>query len=49
MTRIRMAQLPFRKHACLIILKILQQKKEIFQIKSSDMFHSSAQKIVGTR
>ena len=37
---------PLRKHAYSTILKILpQKKKEIFQIKNSDMFHISAQNI----
>ena len=34
-----------RKHAYTNILKILQPKKEIFQIKNSDIFHISAQNI----
>ena len=34
-----------RKHAYSNILKILQPKKEIFQIKNSDIFHISAQNI----
>ena len=34
-----------RKHAYSNILKILQQKKENFQIKNSDIFHISAQNI----
>ena len=38
-----------RKHAYSNVLKILQPKKENFQIKNSDMFHMSAQNIAGTR
>ena len=34
-----------RKHAYSNILKILQPKKENFQIKNSDIFHISAQNI----
>ena len=34
-----------RKHAYSNILKTLQPKKEIFQIKNSDIFHISAQNI----
>ena len=34
-----------RKHAYSNILKILQPKKESFQIKISDIFHISAQNI----
>ena len=34
-----------RKHAYSNILKILQPKKENFQIKNSDSFHISAQNI----
>ena len=34
-----------RKHAYSNILKILQPKKENFQIKNSDIFHNSAQNI----
>ena len=34
-----------RKHAYLNILKILPLKNENFQIKSSDIFHISAQNI----
>ena len=34
-----------RKHAYSNILKILQPKKEIFQIKNSDVFHNSSQNI----
>ena len=34
-----------RKHAYSIILKILQPKKENFQIKNSDIFHIPAQNI----
>ena len=34
-----------RKHAYSNILKILQPKKENFQIKNSDIFHTSAQNI----
>ena len=34
---------PLRKHAYSNILKILQPKKENFQIKNSDIFHISAQ------
>ena len=33
------------KHAYSNILKILQPKKEIFQIRNSDIFHISAQNI----
>ena len=36
---------PLRKQAYSDILKILQPKKEIFQIKNSDIFHTSAQNI----
>ena len=36
---------PLRKHAYSNILKILQPKKENFQIKNSDIFHISAQNI----
>ena len=36
---------PLRKHAYSNILKILQPKNENFQIKSSDIFHISAQNI----
>ena len=36
---------PLRKHAYSNILKILQPKKENFQVKSSDIFHISAQNI----
>ena len=36
---------PLRKHAYSNILKILQPKKENFQIKKSDSFHISAQNI----
>ena len=36
---------PLRKHAYLNILKILQPKKENFQIKNSDSVHISAQNI----
>ena len=35
----------FRKHAYSNILKILQPKKENFQIKNSDIFHIPAQNI----
>ena len=34
-----------RKHAYLNILKILPPKNENFQIKNSDIFHITAQKI----
>ena len=34
-----------RKHAYSNILKSLQPKKETFQIKNSDIFHTSAQKV----
>ena len=34
-----------RKHAYSNILKILPQKHEKFQIKTSDIFHTSAQNI----
>ena len=34
-----------RKHAYSNISKILQPKKEIFQIRNSDIFHISAQNI----
>ena len=34
-----------RKHAYSNILEILQPKKENFQVKSSDIFHISAQNI----
>ena len=34
-----------RKHAYSNILKILQPKKDNFQIKNSDIFHTSAQNI----
>ena len=34
-----------RKHAYSNIFKILQPKKETFQIKNSDLFHISAQNI----
>ena len=34
-----------RKHAYSNILKILQPKTEIFQMKNSDIFHISAQNI----
>ena len=34
-----------RKHACSNILKILPTKNENFQIKNSDFFHISAQKV----
>ena len=34
-----------RKHAYSNILKILQPKKENFQIKKSDIFHTPAQNI----
>ena len=34
-----------RKHAYSNILKILQSKNENFQIKNSDIFHTSAQNI----
>ena len=34
-----------QKHAYSYILKILQSKKENFQIKNSDVFHISAQNI----
>ena len=36
---------PLRKQACSNILKILQPKKENFQIKHSDIFHNSSQSI----
>ena len=36
---------PLRKHAYSNILKILPPKNENFQIKNSDIFHSSAQNI----
>ena len=36
---------PLRKHAYSNILKILQSKKENFQMKNSDIFHISAQNI----
>ena len=36
---------PLRKHAYSNILKILQSKKENFQIKNSNIFHFSAQNI----
>ena len=35
-----------RKHTYSNILKLLQPKKENFQIKNSDIFHISAQNIV---
>ena len=34
-----------RKHASLNIMKILQPNKENFQIKNSDIFHISAEKL----
>ena len=37
--------LALRKHAYSNICKILQPKKELFQIKNSDMFHIPAQNI----
>ena len=37
--------LSLRKHAYSNILKILQPKKENFQLKKSDIFHISAQNI----
>ena len=37
--------LALRKHAYSNILKILQPKKENFQVKNSDIFHVSAQNI----
>ena len=37
--------IPLRKHAYLIILKILPPKNENFQIKTPDIFHISAQNI----
>ena len=37
--------LALRKHAYSNILKILQPKKENFQVKNSDIFHISAQSI----
>ena len=36
---------PLQKHAYSNILRILQPKKENFQIKNSDIFHISAQNI----
>ena len=39
------ARVSLRKHAYSNILKILQPKKENFQIKNSDIFHISAQNI----
>ena len=36
---------PLRKHGYSNILKILPQKHEKFQIKTSDIFHISAQNI----
>ena len=41
----RMHMLTLRKHAYSNIYKILQPKKEIFQIKNSDIFHIPAQNI----
>ena len=40
-----MASSALRKHAYSNILKILPSKNENFQLKSSDMFHISAQNI----
>ena len=40
-----MHPITLRKHAYSNILKILKLKKEIFQIKNSDIFHISAQNI----
>ena len=37
--------LTLRKHACSIVLKILQPKKENFHIKNSDIFHISSHNI----
>ena len=37
--------MPLLKHAYSNILKILQQKKEFFQIKNSEIFHIPAQNI----
>ena len=37
--------MPLRKHAYSNLLKILQLKKENFQIKNSDIFHISARNI----
>ena len=36
---------PLRRHAYSNVLKILQPKKENFQLKNSDIFHISAQNI----
>ena len=41
----RIRNVSLRKHAFLNILKILPLKNENFQIKSSDIFHISAQNI----
>ena len=38
-------QYALRKHAYSNILKILQMKKENFQIKNSDIFHITARNI----
>ena len=42
---INIANMTLLKHAYSNILKILQTKKENFQIKNSDIFHTSAQNI----
>ena len=39
-----MHPITLRKHAYSNILKILKLKKEIFQIKNSDIFHISARR-----
>ena len=38
-------KIPLRKHAYSNILKILPQKNKNFQIKNTDIFHTSAQNI----
>ena len=50
-TNVRPAKtrITIRKHAYSIIQKILPPKNENFQIKNSDIFHTSAQKHRSTR